>query len=135
MLQNDKERGIPVVKKAIIKDANSDDDGEFDELFPSDLSDDDDEDRFLLKEERGEKKPKNGVENGSKKATKKVVAEEPQKKLKTKNTKAKVAAAESSSKDEVGEGEDIADEVVDFDMSEESESDADEEVTGDDDSM
>nr|CAG4650809.1 EOG090X02MG [Simocephalus serrulatus]SVE94125.1 EOG090X02MG [Simocephalus serrulatus] len=133
--ENDKERGIPVVKKAIIKDANSDDDGEFDELFPSDLSDDDDEDRFLLKEERGEKKPKNGVENGSKKATKKVVAEEPQKKLKTKNTKAKVAAAESSSKDEVGEGEDIADEVVDFDMSEESESDADEEVTGDDDSM
>lgn len=96
------------------------------------MSDDDDENRFLLKEERGEKKPKDGNEGSSKKTVKKVVAEEPQKKLKTKNTKTKVAAAELSH-DEVGDGEDIADEVVDFDMS--GESDAGEEASGDDDSM
>nr|CAG4649164.1 EOG090X02MG [Scapholeberis mucronata]SVE93503.1 EOG090X02MG [Scapholeberis mucronata] len=120
--ENDKERGIPVMKKPAqkSKDDESSDNGEFDELFPSDLSDDgDDEDRFLLKEERGEKKLKDSNDS-VKKSTTKSNKEDSEKKKPTKNTKAKAVPVPVEIEDEeLDGGEDIADEVVDFDMSEE----------------
>lgn len=110
------------MKKTVLQsknDKDSDDDGEFDELFPSDLSDDeDDENRFLLKEERDVKKSK--VHDDSvKKSTKKVQAEQSKIKLKTKSEKAPTVDAPTPEEDEIADGEDIADEVIDFDMSEE----------------
>nr|SVE73441.1 EOG090X02MG [Daphnia atkinsoni] len=118
--ENDREAGVPFMKKTIIqsKDDDSDADGEFDELFPSDLSDDeDDENRFLLKEER-EVKTKSKEQNEKKqRKEKKTQVEEPKKKVKTKMTK----AAKPTEEEEIDENEDMADEVTDFNMSEEDE--------------
>lgn len=123
IFQNDKERGIPVMKKPAekSKDDESSDNGEFDELFPSDLSDDeDDEERFLLKEERGGEKKLKDSSDSVKKSTKKSNKEDSEKKQPTKNTKAKAVPVPDEVEDEeLDDGEDIADEVVDFDMSEE----------------
>nr|SVE74070.1 EOG090X02MG [Daphnia barbata] len=118
--ENDKEVGIPVMKKTTVqsKDEDSDADGEIDELFPSDFSDDeDDKDRFLLKEER---EVKTKLENGNetKKRKTKPPVEEPKKKVKAKTVK----TATPSEETDIGEGDDIADEVTDFNMSEEGES-------------
>nr|SVE75009.1 EOG090X02MG [Daphnia dolichocephala] len=131
--ENDKEVGIPVIKKTAIqsKDEDSDADGEFDELFPSDLSDDEnDEDRFLLKEEReGNTKSKNV--NETKKGKVKPPVEEPKKKVKAKLVKTVTPTEENA----IGEGDDIADEVIDFNMSEEEneiEDDAEESEIEDD---
>nr|CAG4636846.1 EOG090X02MG [Ceriodaphnia reticulata]SVE72822.1 EOG090X02MG [Ceriodaphnia reticulata] len=124
--ENDKETGIPFMKKTVLKskdegdDDESDADGEFDELFPSDMSDDDDdENRFLLKEERAVEKKSKDQDDSIKKNTKKAQerTEETKKKLKTMSIKAPADATEEDD-DEI-EGEDIADEVIDFDMSEE----------------
>nr|SVE85380.1 EOG090X02MG [Daphnia pulicaria] len=132
--ENDKEAGIPVMRKTVIgskqsKENDSDDDGEFDELFPSDLSEDeDDENRFLLKEERESKsKTKNPEE--SKKRKEKVQVEEPKKKVKTKKTK---TVEPTEEEEEIADGEDIADEVTDFNMSDESEHEDDEEESDED---
>ncbi len=101
------------------KENDSDDDGEFDELFPSDLSEDeDDENRFLLKEER-ESKPKAKNSEESKKRKEKVQVEEPKNKVKTKKTKT-VEPTATEEEEEIADGEDIADEVTDFNMSDES---------------
>ncbi|XP_046458250.1 nucleolar complex protein 2 homolog [Daphnia pulex] len=132
--ENDKEAGIPVMRKTVIgsKQSNendSDDDGEFDELFPSDLSEDeDDENRFLLKEER-ESKPKTKNPEESKKRKEKVQVEEPKKKVKTKKTK---TVEPTEEEEEIADGEDIADEVTDFNMSDESEHEDDEEESDED---
>nr|SVE75640.1 EOG090X02MG [Daphnia hispanica] len=119
--ENDRDANIPVVRKTVLqsRDDDSDADGEFDELFPSDLSDDeDDENRFLLKEER-EVKTKSKDQNEKKKRTeKKTPIEEPKKKVKTKTTK----NATPIEDEEIDENEDMADEVTDFNMSEEEES-------------
>ena len=115
-----------MMKKTVLKskdeEPDSDADGVFDELFPSDMSDDgDDEDRFLLKEEREVKKKSvsKDQDESIKKSTKKARTEETQKKLKTKNTKAPTVETATEEEDEIADGEDIADEVIDFDMSEE----------------
>nr|SVE81830.1 EOG090X02MG [Daphnia magna] len=119
--ENDRDAGIPVMKKTVLqsKDDDSDADGEFDELFPSDLSEDeDDENRFLLKEEREVKTKSKNQGEKKKGKEKKTHAEEPKKIVKTKAMKAATATEE----EDIGEGEDIADEVTDFNMSEDDES-------------
>ncbi|XP_032783473.1 nucleolar complex protein 2 homolog isoform X2 [Daphnia magna] len=119
--ENDRDAGIPVMKKTVLqsKDDDSDADGEFDELFPSDLSEDeDDENRFLLKEEREVKTKSKNQDEKKKGKEKKTHAEEPKKIVKTKAMKAATATEE----EDIGEGEDIADEVTDFNMSEDDES-------------
>lgn len=144
---NDREVNVPVVKRPAAKkskedeDASDDDDndgddddddgkGDFDDLFPSDLSDDDDdEERFLLKEERGKKRKPDDEEEDEqllvkKKTTtktKKETVEEKKKKATTTAPAAKKAKAaaveEEEDDDDESDGQDAGDEVVDFDMS------------------
>lgn len=117
MFQNDKESSEHVPSRAALmsKEDESDDNGEFDEIFPSDLSDDEGDQDSLLKEERGKKKTKE--DEGVKKITKKVQMEKSKKKPKT--------AAAAKQDDKMSDGEDdIADEVIDFDMSGGSEDEA-----------
>ena len=126
------------MKKIAIKakgDEDGDDSDEMNELFPSDVSDDDedDNDRFLLKEERGTKRKSDGDSKEAKK-TKKVVVEVD---VKTTQKKKKMDDEVKESVENMAEG-DLADEVGDFNMSDEEDSneeleDADEEIDESDD--
>merc|ERR1712071_171293 len=110
--QAEKEDNIPIMKKMVIKSKDEDDDGdseEFDGLFPSDLSDDD-EDRFLLKEERGTKRKSDSEVKESKKVKK--VLEDPLLKTvkkKEKQQKTKKEVVKETEVVEEADGEDIAD--------------------------
>jgi len=136
--QSHKDDGVPILKKIAIKakgDEDGDDSDEMNELFPSDVSDDDedDNDRFLLKEERGTKRKSDGDSKEAKK-TKKVVVEVD---VKTTQKKKKMDDEVKESVENMAEG-DLADEVGDFNMSDEEDSneeleDADEEIDESDD--
>nr|CAG4641530.1 EOG090X02MG [Eurycercus lamellatus] len=127
--ENDKESNIPVVKKPVAKkDGQESEDDEFDELFPSDLSEDDDADRFLLKEERGKKRKSDSdddlQEESLKKSAKKAALAEEAKAKKTKKIKTPPTKVEDIND---GEVQDVGDEVVDFEMSSEEEVESDNE--------
>merc|ERR1712071_397672 len=120
--QAEKEDNIPIMKKMVIKSKDEDDDGdseEFDGLFPSDLSeeDDDDEDRFLLKEERGTKRKSDS---------------EVKEKKKEKQQKTKKEVVKETEVVEEADGEDIADQVGDFNMSDDDDEEPNEQVEGSD---
>merc|ERR1712071_599719 len=136
--QAEKEDNIPIMKKMVIKSKDEDDDGdseEFDGLFPSDLSeeDDDDEDRFLLKEERGTKRKSDTEVKESKKVKK--VLEDPLLKTvkkKEKQQKTKKEVVKETEVVEEADGEDIADQVGDFNMSDDDDEEPNEQVEGSD---
>ena len=114
-----------MIKKMAAKSKDDEDDSDgFDGLFPSDLSDDeDDEDRFLLKEERGTKRKKDSEETQvpNKKKVKEIEKQEKETKKETKKTaKKKGDSKEIAPAAEVNE-DDIADEICDFNMSDDDE--------------
>ena len=142
---NDREVNVPVMKKpkaAKSQDDSDDDDsddgrGDFDELFPSDLSDEDedDENRFLLKEERGKKRKTEDQEDEQLlvKKKKENAADKAKSAAAAKKAKAAAAAAAAAaSSDSESDGQDAGDEVVDFDMSsgDEGQDDEDSEEAG-----
>ena len=96
------------------------------ELFPSDVSEDeDDEDRFLLKEERGTKRKTDSDVKEAKKTKKSMEADV---KTTQKNKKKKNDAVEETKEKveetmEKADGEDLADEVCDFNMSDDDDVD------------
>nr|CAG4650005.1 EOG090X02MG [Sida crystallina] len=126
----EKDDRMPFMKKSeakAVKKSGEDSDGEFDGLFPSDMSDDeDDETRFLLKEERGTKRKTPSEEEQAKGKKKRSTDEpEPKKKAEIKAVKGKkVEKVEEVDSDDQND-EDIDDEVKDFDMFDDDDEDAD----------
>jgi len=126
--QSEKDDGVPILRKIVqkSKEEHGDDSDEMNELFPSDVSEDeDDEDRFLLKEERGTKRKTDGDVKEAKKTKKSMEADV---KTTQKNKKKKNDAVEETKEKveetmEKADGEDLADEVCDFNMSDDDDVD------------
>jgi hypothetical protein len=146
----DREDKLPFIKKKTEEEVEKSkiqiDDGEFDGLFPSDMSDDeDDETRFLLKEERGLKRKAEDKDKLPKKVQKTEAKSEALKKTQkvdSKTTKiqesAKVSKAKPIQKETEEEESDdddaeVADEVRDFDMSDDEDDVENDEESEDDD--
>ena len=132
-LKMDREDKMPFLKKSEAKPKGDGDqeDAEFDGLFPSDLSEDDEQDdttRFLTKEERNLKRK---TEPETSKPAKKAKA--------VKDVQSSPAASETTVKSKKKKPEvvqddpdDIDDEVHDFDMSDEDEQELVNEESDDD---
>jgi len=148
----EKENKLPFIKKKTPEEAKKStiqiDDGEFDGLFPSDMSDDeDDETRFLLKEERWLKRKAEDAGKLSKKVQKtEAKSEAPKKiqKVEPKTTKMQESAEVSKKKPiqkEIEEEEsddddaEAADEVRDFDMSDDDDDVVQDEESEDEDKL